>query len=244
MKAFNSSLMVVWGAVAVCLAVFGNAQAALPVAVDGEPLPTLAPMLERVQRSVVSISAEAEVRLRRRNDPFFDDPFFRRFFDQRSSSQARKRQATGTGVIIDAFQGLILTNEHSVVGATKITVTLADGREAQGSLVGRDKASDVAIIKISLNNLPAIALGNSDTLRVGDFVVSVGDPLGIYGSGIQNTVTSGIVSALGRKSGGRNFESFIQSDAGYGPGVLVNLRGELIGLNIAKAAQTAVFLRR
>lgn len=204
------------------------------MAVDGQALPTLAPMLERVEKSVVKISAQALTKSRRRNDPFFNDPFFNRFFDQRRSSQMRTRNLTGTGVIIDALNGFVLTNEHSVAGAGKVTVALADGRQAQALVVGVDKASDVAIIKIDLDNLTAIKLGDSDELRVGDFVVSIGDPIGK-----KNTVISGIISALANNAGSRNFESFIQSDAGFGPGVLVNLRGELIGLNISKVAQTA-----
>jgi len=197
-------------------------------------LPVLAPMLERVQQSMVSVSVEAEVQLRRREDPFFDDPFFRRFFDRRNRSQERKRQAFGAGVIVDAEAGFVLTNEHSVVGASKIMVTLSDGRELEGQLIGSDKASDVALVKVDADNLTAIRLGDSAALRVGDFVVSVGDPLGT-----QSTVASGIISALGRNSRSRSYQSYIQSDAGYAPGVLVNLRGELIGLNISRVAQTA-----
>lgn len=207
--------------------------AALPAAVDGQPLPTLAPMLERVKQSMVSVSVEADVRPRRRSDPFFDDPFFRRFFDQRSSSQTRKRFAFGAGVVVDAQAGLILTNEHSIVGARNILITLADGRELQGRLLGSDKASDVALVKVDADNLTAIRIGNSNGLRVGDFVVSVGDE-----KSSQSTVTSGIISSLGRSRHSRNFQRFIQSDAGYGPGILVNLRGELIGLNISKVTQT------
>lgn len=221
-------------ALLMCALISAAANAALPMAVDGQPLPTLAPMLERVQKSVVSISAEALTKTRRRNTPLFNDPFFNRFFDQRRSTQLRAHKLSGTGVIVDSINGFVLTNEHSVAGARKITVRLSDGRETEAQVVGTDKASDVAILKIGLDNLTAIELGDSDGLRVGDFVISIGDPIGD-----QNTITSGIISALASNVGSRNFESFIQSDAGYGPGVLVNLRGELIGLNIAKVAQTA-----
>lgn len=214
------------------------APAALPVAVDGQQLPTLAPMLERVQMSVVSISSEANVSLRRHKPPFTNDPFLRHFFEQRHSSQANNRRALGIGVVIDAEQGYILTNQHTVIGAAKIKVRLNDEREAIAELVGTDKMSDIALLKIGLPNLTAIRLGNSDNLRVGDFVVSIGDPLGGH-----NTVTSGLISALGNHKGLRNFDRFIQSDAGYGPGVLVNLRGELIGLNLSKVVQTAANTR-
>jgi S1-C subfamily serine protease len=215
-----------------------NAQAALPIAVEGQPLPTLAPMLERVQQSIVAVSASAQAQARSRNDPFFNDPFFNRFFEQRRSSQARTNTVASTGVIIDALNGFVLTNQHTVVGASKITITLADGRVAQGQMVGSDKASDVAIIKIDIDDLVAIDLGDSDALRVGDFVVSIGAPIGQH-----NTIASGIISALAAKPGARSrpvsYQNFIQSDIGFGPGVLVNLRGELIGINISKVAQTA-----
>ena len=216
------------------LLAFKFADAALPVSVDGRPLPSLAPMLEQVQRSVVTISSEANVQVRRA-DPFFDDPFFRRFFDQRRSTQTRKRQTIGTGVIVDADQGLVLTNELTVAGAARITVTMHDGREATGSVVGRDHTSDIALIKIDATGLEAIPIGDSDQLKVGDFVVSIGHPLGY-----QSTITSGIVSALGRAGrDSHGYESFIQSDAVMGPGILLNLRGEMIGLNFSKVAKTA-----
>ncbi len=211
--------------------------AALPAAVDEQPLPSLAPMLERIQDAVVNISTESEVKVRRRMDPFFDDPFFRRFFDQRQPRQrSRKRQGLGSGVIFNAREGLILTNAHVIDGADKITVTLKDGREAVASLIGTDKDSDVAVIKVDLTGLNAIPLGDSDRLRVGDFVVAIGNPFGL-----RQTVTSGIVSALGRSGLGiENYEDFIQTDASINPGnsggALVNLRGELIGINTAIVA--------
>jgi serine protease Do/serine protease DegQ len=215
-----------------------SVQAALPVAVEGQPLPTLAPMLERVQQSIVTVSASAQSQTRSRNDPFFNDPFFNRFFEKRRATPTRTSTVASTGVIIDAQNGFVLTNQHSIVGASKITINLADGREAQGQVIGSDKASDVAIIKIDLADLVAIDLGDSDALRVGDFVVSIGDPIGEH-----NTIASGIISALAVKSRIRNqpvsYQNFIQSDTGFGPGVLVNLRGELIGINISKVAQTA-----
>ena len=213
-----------------------SANAALPAAVDGQPLPSLAPMLENVSGAVVNIATESEVTVRRRRDPFFDDPFFRRFFDQRQRSQKRKRQGLGSGVVFNAQEGMILTNAHVIQGADKITVNLKDGREAEAEVIGADKDSDVAVIKIKLDNLQAIPLGNSDALRVGDFVVAIGNPFGL-----RQTVTSGIVSALGRSGLGiENYEDFIQTDASINPGnsggALVNLRGELIGINTAIVA--------
>ena len=211
--------------------------AAIPAAIDGQPLPSLAPMLQRVQGAVVNIATEAEVTIRRQANPFLDDPFFRRFFDQQPTQpRSQKRQGLGSGVVFDAAEGLILTNAHVIEGADKITVTLKDGREAIAQLVGTDKDSDVAVIQVELNNLMQIPLGNSDILQVGDFVVAIGNPFGL-----RQTVTSGIVSALGRSGLGiENYEDFIQTDASINPGnsggALVNLRGELIGINTAIVA--------
>ena len=213
-----------------------NAYAVLPMEVDGQKLPTLAPMLERIQGAVVNISTESEMRARSRSlDPFFDDPFFRRFFDvpHRRNPQRRKRQGLGSGVIFDAQNGYILTNAHVIDRADKITITLKDGREFEAKVVGSDKESDVAVIKIEASSITEIPLGNSDILRVGDFVVAIGNPFGL-----RQTVTSGIVSALGRSGLGiEGYEDFIQTDASINPGnsggALVNLRGELIGINTA-----------
>lgn len=207
-----------------------DSKASLPMHVDGQELPSLAPMIERVQASLVSIAAQTQVRNSR--DPF-DDPFFRRFFDQRRSS----KQAHGVfsaGVVIDSIEGLILTNEHSVRGASEVSVTLNDGRAVQGQVLGSDVASDVALIKVNEAGLTAIGIADSAALKVGDFVVSIGDPLGE-----ENTLNTGIVSAVAKVNSLHAHQHFIRSDAAVGAGVLVNLRGELVGLNIAKAAQTA-----
>jgi len=228
---FLSSLIMVSNALSVVV------HAAIPAAIDGQPLPSLAPMLQRVQGAVVNIATEAEVTIRRQANPFLDDPFFRRFFDQQPTQpRSQKRQGLGSGVVFDAAEGLILTNAHVIEGADKITVTLKDGREAIAQLVGTDKDSDVAVIQVELNNLMQIPLGNSDILQVGDFVVAIGNPFGL-----RQTVTSGIVSALGRSGLGiENYEDFIQTDASINPGnsggALVNLRGELIGINTAIVA--------
>lgn len=211
------------------------ARATLPVSVDGQRLPSLAPMIERVQSSLVSISVATPVQARR--DPF-DDPFFRRFFDQRRPANNRTREVFVTGVVIDGLQGLILTNEHSVRGVSKVKVTLNNGQVVNGEVLGSDSASDVALIKVNELGLTAISIADSSALRVGDFVVSVGDPLGE-----ENTLVTGVVSALARNNSVRAHQNFIRSDAAVGAGVLVNLNGEMVGLNIAKSAQTAGSLR-
>ena len=209
-----------------------GAQAALP-AVDsqGEVLPSLAPMLERVLPSVVNIATESRVRIQ--DNPLLQDPFFRRFFGVPDVPQERKTQALGSGVIIDAKHGYVLTNNHVVAKADEITVTLKDGRSLNAKLVGTDPETDVAVVQIPADNLTAVPLADSDKLRVGDFVVAIGNPFGL-----GQTVTSGIVSALGRTGLGiEGYEDFIQTDASINPGnsggALVNLKGELVGINTA-----------
>ncbi|ULU25445.1 Do family serine endopeptidase [Dyella terrae] len=202
--------------------------ATLPPTVDGQPLPSLAPMLEKVTPAVVNISTKTRVQVR---DPFFDDPVFRQFFGLQGSPRSRVEQSLGSGVIVDAAKGYILTNNHVVGGADDITVTLQDGRDFKGKLVGTDPDTDVAVVKIEATGLQALPMADSSTLRVGDFVVAVGDPFGL-----GQTVTSGIVSALSRSGlGGTGFQNFIQTDASINPGnsggALVNLRGELVGIN-------------
>ena len=203
--------------------------AALPFAVDGQALPSLAPMLDRVRGAVVNISTVTHVKIRKRKNPFY-----LHYFDQpRFNEKTKKRQGLGSGVVFDAGNGLILTNAHLIQGTDEITVTLKDGREAEAKVIGIDKDSDVAVIQVDLENLLEIPLGDSDVLRVGDFVVAIGNPFGL-----QQTVTSGIVSALGRSGLGiKNYEDFIQTDASINPGnsggALVNLRGELVGINTA-----------
>ena len=202
--------------------------AALPVSIDGQPLPSLAPMLEKVTPAVVNISTKTRVQVR---DPYFDDPLFRQFFGLQGSPRSRVEQSLGSGVIVDAAKGYILTNNHVVGGADDITVTLQDGRDFKGKLVGTDPDTDVAVVQIQGTNLQALPLADSAHLRVGDFVVAVGDPFGL-----GQTVTSGIVSALGRSGlGGTGYQNFIQTDASINPGnsggALVNLRGELVGIN-------------
>ncbi len=210
------------------------ANAALPASWfsnDGE-LPTLAPMLDQSKPAVVNIATQSHVRVQ--DNPLLNDPFFRRFFNiPEQQPRHRTKQSLGSGVIFDAKEGLVLTNNHVIQRADEITVSLTDGRSFQAELVGSDPATDVALIKIPAENLTALPLADSDDLRVGDFVVAIGNPFGL-----GQTVTSGIVSALGRSGLGiEGYENFIQTDASINPGnsggALVNLRGELVGINTA-----------
>jgi len=207
------------------------ARAALPAAVDGEPLPSLAPVLERVTPAVVNVFSSTRVQVR--TSPFFNDPFFRRFFDAPSMPRERVQRSLGSGVVVDAEAGLILTNNHVIDDADEIAVTLQDGREFQAEFIGADRETDLAVIRIDAEGLAALPMFDSDQLKVGDFVVAVGNPFGL-----GQTVTSGIVSALGRAGlRGLEYQNFIQTDASINPGnsggALVNLRGELVGINTA-----------
>ena len=224
-------LLIAWLAVLVSLVGANKfAAAGLPISVDGESLPTLAPMLEKVTPSVVNIATSGTVV---QKSPLFNDPFFRRYFDVPQQRRERKRTGLGSGVILDAKEGYIVTNNHVIEKADDIVVTLSDGRKLDATIVGRDPGADVAIIQVEAKNLTAIKTANSNKLRVGDFVVAIGNPFGL-----GQTVTSGIVSALGRSGLGiESYEDFIQTDASINPGnsggALVNLRGELIGINTA-----------
>jgi serine protease Do/serine protease DegQ len=209
-----------------------NAQ--LPAAVDGAQLPSLAPMVKRTSPAVVNIATRGSVELQMSN-PFLDDPFFRRFFDvpEGQPRQRRQTQSAGSGVIVDADKGHVLTNAHVVEGAEEITVTLQDDRSFKAEVIGTDRASDIALLKIPPEQLSALAIADSSRIEVGDFVVAIGNPFGL-----GHTVTSGIVSALGRAGiNPDGYEDFIQTDASINPGnsggALVNLRGELVGVNSA-----------
>ncbi|MFT3754615.1 MAG: Do family serine endopeptidase [Pseudoxanthomonas sp.] len=207
--------------------------AALPTAVDGQALPSLAPMLKRVMPAVVSVYSEQTVRVASPLGPLADDPFFRRFFGVPDMPRERVDRALGSGVIIDAQNGYVLTNHHVVENADGVSVTLGDGRTVKAEFIGSDPDTDVALIRIPTGNLTAIPLANSDALQVGDFVVAVGNP---YGLG--QTVTSGIVSAVGRSGiPVAGYQNFIQTDASINPGnsggALVNLQGQLVGINTA-----------
>jgi serine protease DegQ len=217
------------------LLVLAPAQARLPAVVDGESLPSLAPMLERTLPAVVNVSTRALVV--ESVSPLFDDPFFRRFFDLPAQPRERQRQGLGSGVIVDAERGLVLTNNHVIERADEILVTLHDGRRFDAEVIGSDRETDVALIRIDATGLHALPFADSDQLRVGDFVVAIGNPFGL-----GQTVTSGIVSALGRSGlGVEGLEDFIQTDASINPGnsggALVNLRGELVGINTAILAR-------
>ena len=194
--------------------------------------PTLAPLLERVTPAVVNISVTGRVSVR--TNPMLEDPFFRRFFglpDQPPRSVPR--QSVGSGVIVDAGEGYVLTNHHVIRGADEIEVTLHDRRRFKAELVGSDEGTDIALLKIDADDLTELPLGDSEAVRVGDFVLAIGNPFGL-----GQTVTSGIVSALGRS--GINvdgYEDFIQTDASINPGnsggALVDIEGDLIGINTA-----------
>ena len=167
------------------------------------------------------------------DNPLFRDPFFRRFFDLPERPEPRRSISAGSGVIVDARRGLVLTNHHVVRAAERITVTLKDRRDLAAELVGSDPATDVALLRIPSESLTALPFGDSDRLKVGDLVIAIGNPFGL-----GQTVTSGIVSALGRGGITRgNYEDFIQTDASINPGnsggALINSKGELIGINTA-----------
>ena len=223
---------------------FGMAQAeaAIPMR-DG--MPTLAPLIERVTPAVVNISVKGKVEKATasadEDNPLFNNPDLRRFFQGPNNSfgqggpgaQKRPRMGSGSGVIVDAKNGYILTNHHVVDNAAEITVTLRDKRELTAKLIGSDDGTDIALLKVDADNLVDLPIGDSGELRVGDYVVAIGNPFGL-----SQTVTSGIVSAMGRS--GLNiegYEDFIQTDASINPGnsggALINLKGELVGINTA-----------
>jgi Do/DeqQ family serine protease len=192
-------------------------------------------MIKRVSPAVVNIATRGTVHERGAQNPLLDDPFFRRFFDVPPDTGPRDRpfQSAGSGVIFDAKNGYIVTNAHVVENATEITVTLQDGRDLKGEVLGSDAPSDVAVVKVKPDGLAQISLGDSAKSEVGDFVVAIGNPFGL-----QHTVTSGIISGLSRSGiNPDGYEDFIQTDASINPGnsggALVNVEGELIGINSA-----------
>jgi serine protease Do/serine protease DegQ len=216
-------------ALSLALCTAGAALGALPAAVDGQPLPTLAPMLAQVTPAVVNISVTTRTV---EANPLARDPFFRWWFNL-PEQQQREERAAGSGVIIDTARGLVITNHHVIKDAQEVVVILKDRRLFKAQLVGSDPGTDVALLRIPAARLSAIKMADSDAVSVGDFVVAIGNPFGI-----GQTVTSGIVSAVGR--GGltmEGYEEFIQTDASINPGnsggALVNLRGELVGINTA-----------
>ncbi len=193
-----------------------------------------AEVVEIVRPAVVNISTMRTIKVQRGLNPFFDDPFFRRFFgDQFRVPKERKSASLGSGVIVDP-KGYIMTANHVIQGADEISVTLSDKREFKGKIIGSDVLTDIGIIKIDADgDLPTIQWGDSDKLRVGETVLAIGSPYGL-----SQTVTMGIVSAVGRANVGiADYEDFIQTDAAINPGnsggALVNVRGELVGINSA-----------
>jgi Do/DeqQ family serine protease len=215
-----------------------TANAAIPnVTAEGKPFPSLAPMLKKVNSAVVNISTystkQAEV------NPLLNDPFFRHFFDipepdnlQQQAPQKRQ-QSAGSGVIINAKDGIVMTNYHVIKDADEVQVSLIDGRSYKAKIIGSDPELDIAILAIKATQLTQVTISESLLLEVGDFVVAIGNPFGL-----GQTVTTGIVSALGRSGLGiEGYENFIQTDASINPGnsggALVNLNGELVGINTA-----------
>lgn len=218
----------IWALAVALLPAIAAAQTTAPV--DARGLPTLAPVVNLVTPAVVNVSVVTRTPME--DNPLFRDPFFRRFFNLPDRPQP-KEQAAGSGVIVDAARGYILTNNHVIKDAEQVIITLKDRRQFQAKLVGTDAGTDVAVLQISAPNLTALRIGDSDALQVGDYVLAIGNPFGI-----GQTVTSGIVSALGRSGlSVEGYEDFIQTDASINPGnsggALVNLRGELIGINTA-----------
>ena len=216
------------------------AEATLPTAVNGQAVPSLAPMLEKVRPAVVSIAVEGKIKgdnRRSREIPEEFEFFFgpnADLFGNRSLAP-RNFRGVGSGAVINAEKGYVITNNHVIDNADKITVKLEDGREFKAKLVGADPLSDVALIQVEdPKNLTEIKFADSDKLQVGDFTVAIGNPFGL-----GQTVTSGIVSALGRSTGksDEGYENYIQTDAavnqGNSGGPLINLNGELIGINTA-----------
>ncbi|MDZ7811433.1 MAG: Do family serine endopeptidase [Arhodomonas sp.] len=213
---------------------FGGTMAAMPDTGNGEGSPSLAPLVQDVSPAVVNIATRGKVEMDQH--PLMQHPFFRRFFDEEQMPEQRRVQSLGSGVIVNAEEGYIITNHHVIARADQIKVGLNDGREFKAEVIGSDPATDIAVIQIDADNLTAVQMGDSSELQTGDYVVAVGNPFGL-----EHTVTSGIVSGLGRSLQGRvsnvRIQDFIQTDASINPGnsggALVNLDGELVGINSA-----------
>lgn len=229
----NNKLSLVSAAIAAGLMLANPlpAEAKIPFISSSEEIPTLAPMLEQATPAIVHISVEGSREVRQRLPEAF-----RYFFGQRGPNELRQEQpfkGLGSGVIIDAAKGYIVTNNHVIQDADNIQIRLKDGRTFKAKRLGTDAQSDIALLQIEAEKLVQVPLANSDKLRVGDFAIAVGNPFGL-----EQTVTSGIISALGRGGLGiEGLEDFIQTDAainsGNSGGALLNLRGELIGINTA-----------
>ena len=206
---------------------------------QGRELPSLAPLLQEINPAVVNISTHTTRTVQ--SNPLLNDPFFRRFFNLppgAGSPRQHRTQSAGSGVIIDAKNGTVVTNHHVVNNADEIMVQMEDGRSYKAELLGSDAEVDIAVLKIEADNLTELKIADSELLNVGDFVIAIGNPFGL-----GQTVTTGVVSALGRTGLGiEGYENFIQTDASINPGnsggALVNLRGELVGINTAILAPT------
>ena len=223
----------IWASLLVFVAL--TSTAALPDSVNGQPLPSLAPLVKQVAPAVVNIRVSQTVQAQ---SPYGDE-MFRRFFGLPNfEGGSREVASAGSGVIVDAANGYILTNHHVVDGADKIQISLFNDDSLDAEIIGSDAATDIAVIKVDPENLVELPIGDSDLVEVGDFVIAIGNPFGL-----GHTVTSGIVSALGRTGINRNgYEDFIQTDASINPGnsggALVNMRGELVGINSAIVSRT------
>ena len=208
------------------------AQANLPFSVNGQQMPSLAPMLEKVTPGVVLISVTG-THVEKSKVPDAFKFFFGNPNQNQNQSREREFRGLGSGVIIDADKGYIVTNNHVINEADEIQITLKDGRQIKAKKIGSDASSDIALLQIDAENLVEVKLADSDNIRVGDFTVAIGSPFGL-----GQTVTSGIISALGRSGlNAQNYEDFIQTDAainsGNSGGALIDLNGKLVGINTA-----------
>ncbi len=200
---------------------------------DDGSVPSLAPLIEEVSPAVVNIATSGMVEAE--SNPLFNDPFFRRFFDVPEQPRQRAVQSLGSGVVVDASAGTILTNHHVIANADRVKVAFNDGRELDAQVVGSDPATDIAVLRVQADDLTALPMADSGELRVGDYTIAIGNPFGL-----DHTVTTGVVSGLDRTLPGNRdirLQSFIQTDASINPGnsggALINLRGELVGINTA-----------
>ncbi len=227
----------VFSAIIIMLLAIAHAQAALPNQTQQDkPFPSLAPMIKEVHPAVVNISTFSTQQYS--YNPLLNDPFFRHFFNipdqhQHQQQPKKRQQSAGSGVVVNAGDGIVMTNYHVIKGADEVQVSLSDGRHYDAKVLGEDAELDIAILKIEADDLVEVKIADSDQLRVGDFVVAIGNPFGL-----GQTVTTGVVSALERTGLGiEGYENFIQTDASINPGnsggALVNLGGELVGINTA-----------
>ncbi|NNC77274.1 MAG: DegQ family serine endoprotease [Woeseiaceae bacterium] len=224
-----------WNAALLAVLLFSGmaVNAAIPAKIGDQAFPSLAPLVEQTTPAVVNIRVRQTLSSQQ---PFADDAF-RRFFGLPEGRGSRQVASAGSGVIVDAVKGYILTNHHVVDRADEIQISLYDGQLLDAEVIGSDAATDIAVLKVDADNLSEMPIGNSDSVRVGDFVIAIGNPFGL-----GHTVTSGIVSAIGRTGIGEGLEDFIQTDASINPGnsggALVNMNGELVGINSAIISRT------